>query len=357
MTDPRAKRLAGILTDYSIRIKKGDIIELSFGVEAKELALVCYKNILKKGAFPVVHVSVPGFGYTYYKLATDEQLKAFPKIAMYETKVAAGSITIGTQHNTKELTNIYPGKMAMRSRAVKPVHDLAVKKNNWVYCEYPTNALAQEAEMSLEEFEDFVYKACLKNWKEEAKKQTKLQQMLNKAELVRIVGENTDLTFSIKGRQGIKCCGTRNMPDGEVFVAPVETSTHGHIQFSYPALKSGREVDGIYLEFKKGAVVKAKATKNEKFLKEMINTDKGSRYLGEFGIGVNYDIKNFIKHILFDEKIGGTIHLALGMAYPEGGGKNKSAIHWDMIKDLRRGGKLFIDGKLIQKNGKFTFKL
>ena len=193
----------------------------------------------------------------------------------------------------------------------------------------------------------------MQDWKKESKKQDKLKKVVDKGKTVRIVGENTDISFSIKGRQGLKCDGKHNMPDGEVFVAPVETTIEGHIQYSYPAIKNGVAVPDVYLEFKKGRVTKAKASKNEHFLKQMISTDKGANTLGEFGIGLNFGIKKFIRNILFDEKIGGTIHLALGMAYKEGGGKNESALHWDMIKDLRQGGKLIIDNKVIQKNGKF----
>lgn len=357
MVDTRIKNLADILVNYSIKIKKGDMIEVNFGVNAKELALEVYKLVLQKGAIPVVHAGVPGFAYNYYKYANKDQLTTFPKIAMAKAKATAGEISIGASINTKELTSINPKKIALRRKVVKPVQDVEIKKNNWVICQFPTNALAQDAEMSLDEFEDFVYDACIKDWAKESKKQNRLKKMLDKGKQVRITAEDTDLTFSIKGRQGIKCDGKRNMPDGEVFIAPVENSTEGYIKYNYPAIYSGREVDGIFLRFNKGKVIEAKAEKGEKILKEMIATDKGSCKLGELGIGVNYNIKQFIKQILFDEKIGGTVHLALGMAFPEGGGKNKSAIHWDMVKDLRRGGAIYIDGKLIQKNGKFTFKL
>ncbi|MBW2996114.1 aminopeptidase [Candidatus Woesearchaeota archaeon] len=353
MTDPRAKRLAEILVNYSIKVKKGDLIELSFGVDAKELALECYKLILKKGAYPVVNAGVPGFGYAYYRNASQEQLNHFPEIAYYEARKMNGSIYIGAEYNTKELTRIDPKKIAVRRRVTKKVSDIHIKKDNWVICKFPTHSLAQDSEMSLEEFEDFSYDACLQDWKLEAKKQQKLKKMLDQGEEIRITGENTDLRFSIKGRQAIKCCGHRNMPDGEVFIAPVETSTEGYIHYTYPAIYGGREVSGIFLRFHKGKVVGAEAEKGEHFLKEMIATDNGSKRLGEFGVGLNYNIKHFIKQILFDEKIGGTVHLALGIAYPQGGGKNQSAIHWDMIKDLRRGGKIFVDGKLIQKDGKF----
>lgn len=356
MADPRIKKLADILVNYSIKVKKGNYIQINFEIGAKALALEVYKMILKKGAFPIANPIVPGFGYNYYKYASDEQLNAFPKLAMFEAKMADGLISIGAEYNTKEFTTIDPKKMALRRKITYPISQINLKKNNWVGCEFPTNALAQDAEMSLEEMEDFVFDACIQDWKKEEERQEKLKKILDKGKQVRIVAPDTDITFSIKGRQGIKCCGKRNMPDGEVFIAPVEDSTEGYIKYTFPAIYSGREVSGVFLRFHKGKVVEAKAEKGEEFLKEMIATDKGSDKLGEFGVGVNYGIKKFIKQILFDEKIGGTVHLALGMAYKEGGGKNESALHWDMIKDLKNGGKIIIDGKTIQENGKFTFK-
>jgi len=357
MADPRIVKLAGILVDYSLTVKKGSIIKISLGYEARDLGLEVYKRIIRKGGLPIVNCSLPGFAYQFYKLASNDQLKTFPKIAEFEAKNIDGVISIGTDYNTKEFTNIDPKKVALRSRIIRPISDMILQKNNWVICEYPTNALAQDAEMSLEEFEDFVYSATNVDWNKEAERQKRLKTILDKGSVVRIVGKDTDLTFSIKGRQGIMCCGHRNMPDGEVFVGPDETTAEGHIAYSFPAIHGGREVDGIRLEFHKGKVVSAKASKNEGFLKEMIATDPGASLIGEFGIGLNYNIKRFIKQILFDEKIGGTIHLALGMAYKEGGGKNESALHWDMIKDLRDGGKIIIDGKVIQENGKFMVKL
>ncbi len=354
MTDPRLKRLAGIFTDYSVRIKKGDVVQLSYGPEARELALEIYKRILKKGAFPRVRCSEQGFSYAYYRIAKDEQLKSLPKIALFEAKNTDAWISIGSEYNTREFSNINPKKLSMRSKAVKRIQDTVMKKNNWVIFEYPTNSLAQDAEMSLEEFEDFVFKAALKDWKKEVKKQQKLMNLLNKTDRVRIEHEDTQLSFSIKGKKAVKCAGTHNMPDGEVFTEPVKNSVEGFIKYSFPAIRSGAEVRGIRLEFRKGKVVKATAEKNERLLKTMIRTDAGAKYAGEFGIGLNYNIKKHVKQILFDEKIGGTIHLALGMAFPETGGENKSAIHWDMIKDMRKGGKIYFDGKLVMKNGKWN---
>ena len=351
--DPRIRKLASILTDYSLKIKKGDRIRLLFGEEAKELALECYKNIIQKGAFPVVHCSIPGFSYAYYQFASDEQLRTYPELVDYEVKKCQGQINIGADYNTKEFTNIDPKKIAMRNKLTSKISDYIVDQNNWAITEFPTNALAQDAEMSLEEFQDFVYASTNVDWQEESKKQDKLKKVLDEGKEVQIIGKNTNLRFSIVGRQGIKCDGKRNMPDGEVFIAPVEDSTEGYIEYSFPAIYNSREVSGIRLKFEKGKLVEAKAEKNEAFLKEMITMDEGAKRIGEFGIGLNFGIKKFVKQILFDEKIGGTIHLALGRAYKEGGGKNKSALHWDMIKDLREEGKILVDGKVIMEKGKF----
>ncbi len=351
--DQRIKKLAGILVNYSIKVKKGSRIGLTGGIKASPLLLACYELILKKGAFPVTQVGIPGTSYLYYKNATKEQLTTFPKIAWYEAKNLDGHISIGGPTNTKELTNVDPEKVGLRRKIVKKVSDFIHDQDNWVICEYPTPALAQDAEMSVQEFEDFFFKAVLRDWKKEKKKQQKLKRLLNKTKQVRIVAPGTDLNFSILGKKAKECCGERNMPDGEVFTEPVKNSVNGKIAYSFPAIYGGREVDGIKLEFKKGKVVKAEASKNGKFLKQIITTDPGAKYVGEFGIGLNYGITKFIKEILFDEKIGGTIHLALGKAYPETGGENDSAIHWDMICDLRKKGKLYFDDKIVQEKGKF----
>ena len=352
--DPRTKKLAEVLVNHSILINKDDIIEVSCGHEAKDLALEVTRLILQKGAYPRVNCGIPGMSYTYLKYATDEQLAKRPELRIYEAKKINGTISIGTEYNTKELTGIDPKKIAIRRKATRILTEIALKKDNWVICEYPTNALAQDAEMSLQEFEDFAYKACLIDWKKQKAIQGKIKKVLDKGKEARIVGRNTDIRFLIEGRTAIPCFGERNMPDGEVFIAPVETTTEGHINYDFPCVYMGKEVDDVKLEFKQGKVIKATAAKNEKFLHEMLKMDKGAKYLGEFGIGTNFGINRFIRNILFDEKIGGTIHLALGMAYKKGGGRNNSILHWDMIKDLRNDGAVYIDGKLLEKKGKFS---
>jgi aminopeptidase len=221
--------------------------------------------------------------------------------------------------------------------------------------------MAQEAEMSLSEYEDFVYRACMPDmddpvgyWKKISAEQQRIVDWLKGKEKVHVIARETDLYLSIAGRKFINCDGIFNMPDGEVFTGPVEDSANGHVYFSYPAIEAGREVTGIRLWFEKGKVVKATAEKNEEFLLKTLDTDEGSRYLGEFAIGTSEGIQKFTHEILFDEKIGGSFHMALGAGYPETGSKNKSAIHWDMVCDLRQGGEIWVDGQLLYRNGKFV---
>jgi len=354
MTDPRVKKLASILVNHSLGVKKSEKVLITSSSElAKPLVLEVYREVMKKGAEPMLNIAFEEAAEIYYKLATDEQLKTFPKIAAYRARNIDCVVNIRASVNKKALSNIDPSRIAMRSKVMSPISDIIVNKKRWVLCNYPTNALAQEADMSLEEYENFLYKATNIDWNKVKKEEMKLKRALDKAEVVRIQGEDTDLTIGIKGRESIPCFGTCNMPDGEVFMSPLEKTAEGHIYYEMPAIYQGREVTGIRLKFRAGKVVDASADKNEEFLIAMLDTDRGARYLGELGVGVNYGIKKFSKDILFDEKIGGTVHLAVGRSYEEAGGKNKSAIHWDMIKDLRRGGTLSLDGKVIQKNGKF----
>ncbi|MAG78155.1 aminopeptidase [archaeon] len=353
--DPRVTKLAEILVNYSIKIKEGDIIKINGGIESQDLVLECYRLVLEKGAHPRVNIGLPNQSYIYYKSSSEKQLSKIPKISLFEARNTDGIISIWSSSNTRELSNIDPKKMALRQSTLRPLLDIRLKKDNWVGCGYPTMAAAQEADMSLAEFKDFAFDAMIQNWEEQSKKQDKLKKILDQGNKVRIIGKETDISFSIKGMKGKKCDGKRNMPDGEVFTSPIPNSVNGKIYYEFPAIYGGREVIGIRLEFKDGKVIKASADKNEKYLKQMIAMDKGSCYLGELGIGCNFKLDRFIKSILFDEKLGGTIHLALGNAYPEcGKGGNKSALHWDMIKDLRKQGKLIIDDKVILNKGKFN---
>jgi aminopeptidase len=270
---------------------------------------------------------------------------------------------IWTDANTKQLTNADPAKQSRRAVARRPLFErllerAAKKELRWSGTIHPTQAFAQDAEMSLREFEDFVYKASLVHepdpisaWKKVSKEQQRVTDWLNKARQIHVVGSDTDLKLEVIGRNWINCDGHENFPDGEIFTGPIEESMNGHIRYTYPACLHGREVEDVQLQFKDGKVVKAAAAKNEQFLLKMLETDEGARYVGEFAFGTNPGIQRFTKNTLFDEKIGGTIHIAIGTGYPESGSKNKSAIHWDMVCDLRKGGEVRVDGTLFLKDG------
>ncbi len=354
MADARVVKLASILVRHSLGVKKGDTVLISSSTElAKPLVLEVYREVLKAGGNPLTSIGLEETANIFYSEASKAQMGFFPKTRMYEAKNIDCFVNIRASANKRSLSTIDPGLISSRSKVLRPIGEEIVNNKRWILCNFPTNALAQDADMSLAEYEDFVYGATNIDWKAVKKKEMSLKRALDKAKEVHIVGRETDLKIGIKGRKAIPCWGERNMPDGEVFLSPVENTAEGHIYYDMPAIYQGKEVLGVRLRFKAGKVVEASAEKNEDFLLAMLDTDKGGRYLGELGIGVNFGIKDFTKDILFDEKIGGTVHLAVGKSYVEAGGKNVSAIHWDMIKDLRKGGAIYLDGKMIQKNGKF----
>jgi aminopeptidase len=355
MPDPRVTKLASILVKHSLRVKKDETVLIASSTElSKPLVLEVYREVMKAGAHPFTSIGFEETANIFYDMATQKQLAFFPDTKHFEAKNIDCFVNIRASANKKALSNVDPRVVGERSKVLSPISEEIVNRKRWILTNFPTHSLAQEADMSLEEYEDFLYGATNIDWNKVKQKEMKLKGLLDKASEVRIVGKDTDLTLSIKGRKAIPCYGERNMPDGEVFLSPVESSAEGHIYYEMPAIFQGREVTGIRLRFKAGKVVEARADKNEDFLIAMLDTDKGARYLGELGVGVNYGIQKFTKDILFDEKIGGTVHLAVGRSYESAGGKNHSAIHWDMIKDLRKGGAIYLDGKVIQKNGKFT---
>ncbi|MCS7386644.1 MAG: aminopeptidase [archaeon GB-1867-005] len=353
MVDERLRKVAEILVDYSTEIKEGDRVLIHAGLEAKDLALEIYRLSILRGAHPWIKIDLPLADYIFYKYATDNQINWFPEHEYYEIQHTDVYFAIRAPTNLRELINIDPGRISARLKVLRPIRDWRVEKTRWVVFYYPTNALAQEAEMSFEEFEDFVFNACLVDWRAMSEKMQKIKELLDSTDEVKIVSDDTELEFSIKGRNALVADGKRNMPDGEVYTSVVEDSVNGYIRFDVPAVRLGNVVEDITLKFENGAVVEAKATKNQKFLKKMLDTDEGAKRIGEFGIGLNYNITRPVKNILFDEKIGGTIHLALGRGYKATLSKNESAIHWDMIKDLRKGGEIYFDGKLVMKDGKW----
>ncbi|MCK9225498.1 MAG: aminopeptidase [Candidatus Muirbacterium halophilum] len=350
--DSRITKLAQILTEYSCKVKKGDKVLIAGGIPARPLINECYKMIIKKGGFPSLRINLPETNKTLFDIGNDEQIGYKDPVRKFQYEGLDAIINISAPENVKIFSNVPPEKQVIMTKANKEILDIIMKKN-WVTVNFPTEALAQEAGMSLEEYENFVYKATNIDWENAKYEMEKIKKLFDSGKKVRILGRDTEINFSIEGRQGIVCAGENNMPDGEVFYSPIENSVNGQIYYEFPAIYQGREVEGIKLVFKDGKVVEATASKNEDFLHAILDTDEGSRFLGEFGIGTNYGITKYTKDILFDEKIGGTIHLAVGQSYEDSGGKNISAVHWDMVKDLRKYGQIFLDGKLVQQNGKF----
>jgi aminopeptidase len=364
MADPRAETVAKILVDYSVKVRPNQLVRIIGDPEGAPLILAVYQRVLERGAHPFLQVGLEGAEELLYTYSSDAQLDYVPPFMKESIEQIDASIEIWTDANTKRLTNADPAKQSRRSVAMRPLLDrlferAAKKELRWTVTLYPTQAFAQDAEMSLREFEDFVYKGCLVHepdpirvWRRISKEQQRLVNWLNKARQIHVVGPDIDLKLEVTGRKWVNCDGHLNFPDGEIGTGPIEQSVNGYIRYTYPACYFGREVEDVRLEFKDGKVVKATAAKNTEFLLKMLETDKGARYVGEFSFGTNPGIQRFTKNTLFDEKIGGTIHLALGKGYPETGSKNRSAIHWDMVCDLRQGGRVLVDGKLFLEDGK-----
>ncbi|OGD62376.1 hypothetical protein A2215_02965 [Candidatus Berkelbacteria bacterium RIFOXYA2_FULL_43_10] len=351
--DQRTQKLAKIVVNYSLKVKHDENVIISGSTEASDFILALYKEVLYAGGHPGLRLSLPGMAPIFYKYAKEHHIKKYPAAFDFQVKDADKYIGIDTSSNTKELSSADPKKIVERAKITRPISDYIVNakdKIRRVTVGYPCLALAQDAEMSIHDYENFVFGATNQNWEKLGKEIDKILRRFKKGKSVHLLGPGVDLKMKIRGELAVADKGEENMPGGEVFMAPVRTSATGFIKFDYPAIRSGNEVSGIYLEFKKGKVVRAKAEKNQRFLHQMLNVDKNASYLGELGIGMNPKIKKFTKNLLFDEKIGGTIHLALGMAYKENGGGNDSAIHWDIVKNMKRG-KIVLDGKTIQEKG------
>ncbi len=364
--DPRVEKLAQVLIHYSLKLKKGQLIKIGGEVAAIPLLVAAYKEAVKVGANPYLDVRVPDAEEILLKHASDAQLKFIPPMASMEVNKIDAMLHVWASTNTRYLSGVESGRQAIRQKTRHPLMKklfkrFADKSATWVGTQFPTQADAQDADMSLTDYEDFVYRAGhiydkdpVKYWLSVHKEQDRLIRILNKIDRLHIQSADTDLKLRVKGRRWINCAGTENFPDGEVFTSPIEDTAEGYIRYSYPAVYGGREVHDVRLEFRKGKVITESAAKNEKFLSTMLNSDRGARYLGEVAIGTNYEITRFSKNILFDEKIGGTCHLAVGASIPESGGKNQSSVHWDMVCDLKKDSQITADGRVIYRNGKFT---
>lgn len=364
MSQDVASRLAKLVVQYSVAVKKGETVLILGSTEAIPFMNELYREALLAGGHPSTKIDVPGQRYIFMKEAQDHQLEYEDPFDMHLAQNLDVAIRIASDTNTRELTNIAPEKMRKAGEAQTNLFITFMQRGatgelKWCAPPWSTTALAQEAGMSNEEFTALVEKTCFLDkpdpaaeWKRVSREQQRICDFLRTVGQLHIVSDGTDLTVSIKDRKWINCDGTKNLPDGEVFTAPVEDSVNGTVSFSYPAIVECREVDGIVLTFKDGLVAEYSAKKGEEYLAQTLQIE-GVNRLGEIGIGTNYKRQTFVKKILFDEKMGGTIHLGLGAGYPDSGSQNMSVVHWDILLDLRNDGKIYADGKLIHENGKF----
>ena len=363
MIDQRTEKLAKLCVNYSVKVKPKEKVIIQGSDQAFPLMHELYKTCLLVGAYPTIMPSLD-VQYTFFKYAKDHQIKYLSPFDKFIFENFDVYINIFCEPNTKKLSNIDATKIRTRMSSRKELNEIFFKREEegtlrWTGLPFPINSQALDGGMALEEYEDFVYNSCLVNkkdpiaeWMKVRKEQEKICKYLDAASKIRVVGEDTDLTFNVKGRKWINCCGEKNMPDGEVFTGPIETSPEGTVRFTFPGFYMGREIEDIALWFKRGKVVKASAVKGEDLLKELLKVEGADR-LGETAIGTNYGITKFTRSMLFDEKIGGTVHMALGRAIPESGGTNQSPVHWDILKDMKKKGEIYADSELFYKNGKF----
>lgn len=366
MKDFRLERWADVLVNYSLGVKKGDLFQIKSRHLADPLIHEVYRLALRKGANPYLTYLGEGLNEIFYKEASKEQLEFLSDVEKLEIEKIDKYLYIISEYNQKALSNYDPKKLSLRRKSTGYLLERRLARAakglmQWSLTAYPDNAQAQDAEMSLDEYTEFIFAAGflndnnpVKKWQTLANEQRRLVKIISKMKKIKVKAKDTDFSLSVQDRKWISCEGKENFPDGEVFTTPIEDSVEGQIYYSFPCLYLGREVADVRLRFKKGEVIEAKASKGEDYLKSMIAMDAGAKRIGEFSFGTNYGITKFVKNTLFDEKIGGTIHLALGSCYPETGGKNKSSLHWDMVCDLRKDAEVIGDGKVIFKNGKFV---
>jgi aminopeptidase len=368
VTDPRIARWAKTLVGYCLNLQPGHTVVVNSTPLAEPLIVETYREALRAGAHPIVNVQLGELNRLLLSEGTDDQLAWLNPADRVTAEHANASLGINAAANTRSLTNVDPARQAIHQRTWRDLMRIRQQREQeghfrWCGTLFPTEAHAQDAEMSLHEFTEFVFNACFLNeddpaaaWIALGQRQQRYVDWLRGKHRVRVVGSDTDLLLSIDGRTFINSDGKRNFPSGEFFTSPVEESAEGTIRYTIPSIYGGRPVQDIRLRFEQGRVVEASAAQGNNFLQHMIDIDAGGRYLGEFAFGNNFGITRGIRNILFDEKIGGTVHLALGNSYPETGGKNVSALHWDMICDLRLeagGGEVWVDDEIFMRDGQF----
>ena len=365
MADVRLERFADVLINYSVNVQPDEWVGLRGDVVTLPAIRALYAAVLNAGGHPAVMLTDDSMARAYMREANDDQLAWISPAQTLQYDEIDILVSVLGEQNTRSMTGIDPKRLQARQRATRPLSETFMRRDGdgslkWTVTQYPTHADAQEANMSLEEYEDFVYGAMLLDeddpvaaWRKLADMQQKKIDWLAGKRQINLQGPNIDLELSIDGRKFINADGTKNFPDGEIFTGPVEDSVNGWVRFSYPSIVGGRAVSGIELKFEQGKVVEASAEQNEDLLLAQLDTDEGSRTLGEFAISTNFGIQQFTGNILFDEKIGGTVHMAIGDGYLETGSQNKSAVHWDMICDMRNDSEILVDGDLFYKNGEF----
>ena len=352
-------RWADLLVDYCLRVEPDETVVIGSLWEGRELVDECAKRVIDRGALPLARLDSPSLHEYFLERAATRLLSKLSTVAVVEASTADARIRIEAESDTRSLSKIDPARQAIVDRARDPIRKASSRKR-WVLTQFPTLAYAKDAKMSLAEYEKYVERAMFLDrtdpaeaWRDLGRKQAGLVESMSRVKNVRIEAEGTDLSLSVAGRTWINSDGRRNMPSGEIFTGPVETSARGRLRCGFPVCRGGRELVGIELEFVDGVVVSAKAEEGEEYLLSMLDLDLGARQVGELGLGLNDGIDRFTGSILYDEKIGGTIHVALGQSYPETGGTNASALHWDLIVDTRRNGRISADGKLVMENGRW----
>jgi len=365
MTDQRLNKLAKLLVNYSTQVKPGEFVFVSCDEVATPWMVEVVKEALKAGAHVETLLSSQEVSEVLLKYSSEDQL--LEENILFKTMLEKANVWISAwgNRNTKTNSRIDADKLKLYSKGAASWRKIYSEKMGngslrWCGTQFPTYADAQEASMSFSDYKEFVYGAGLINtedpvaeWKTISTKQERWVKYLDSKKGLHFISEGTDIKVNVSGRKWINCDGKVNFPDGEIFTSPVEDGVDGIITFSFPGIYMGKEIEGIVLEVESGKVVKAKATKGEDLLKSLLETDEGACRFGEVAIGTNYGIKDFTRNMLFDEKIGGTVHMAIGDSMNEAGGLNKSIIHWDMLCDMRTGGKIYADGELFYENGKF----
>ncbi len=365
LIDPRFERWADVQVNYSVVVQPGDVVAIQGGTAAEPLLQAIYRQTLRAGGHPVLLPSIDSAGHDLLTFGSDEQLSFISPIERFIREEADCVISVTAGTNTRAMTGIDPARQQMHRNAWGQLGQTFMQRAaegnvRWSSTIFPTDAHAQDAGMSTEEYAKFLFSACKLDrpdpaaaWRELRDEQQRLIDWLTPRSQVHIEGPDTDLTLSFGGRTWINSDGKRNFPSGEIFTGPIEGSANGIIRFSFPVVTAGREIEDVRLRFENGLVVEASAARNNDYLHSMLDSDAGARRLGEFAFGTNFDIARFTRSILLDEKIGGTVHMALGAGYPDSGSTNRSAIHWDLICDLREQGRVTVDGEPFLEQGRF----